>query len=459
MNKEILRLEGVTVAKGGITYLNNFSMWIKQSEILGLLSIDQQGIEQLIELIVSNSPIKYGKVFWNEELINDSMWTNVQTNQIHVINEKLRLIPDLTIADNVFVLRKNFKKLVINEAVLEREVQRILDEIQISIKADTLAKDLKPFERCVIELVKAVVSGAKLIIVQHIDEMIGQEELARFYQLMRYYERKGIAFLCISHHHEDVFRIAERVVIYERGEIVKVLYSEQMNEENLAPYIQKIEKHSVTRNRTNKPVLELKNVKTRNADKVDIRIYSGRCTTILEQGHKLTGSVVPITEEGQHPFEGEVFCEGRAVKSKKEFRQLQDKIMIVPEDPTNNFLFIDQSFMYNLAFLADRKIKKSVVPARVLYSIRKEWKKVFDKYMDKVDLLEMPLADLYSLVYYKVILYRPQIVYLIQPFAGADMNLRIHIAKLIIKLKEENIAVVLLSNYVTDILAVADEVI
>jgi len=456
MDKEILRLDNVTVQFDGITYLKNLNLWIKESEIVGLINIEQQGIEQLIELIVDNHPIQYGKIFLNDVLINDSIQMKAQTNEIYVIDQQLRLIPDLTVADNIFVLRKGFRKWVINTETLETEVQKVLKELEIPIEPNVLVKDLKPFERCVIEFIKAVLSGSKLVIIQHISEMINLNELRSFYELMKYYKKKGMSFLYIGHHHEDVFQIAERVLIYEHGEIIKVLHENQMNLEHLAPYIDKIGEHKKSNNRGSTPILELQNIKLKGMDARNICLRVGECTTIIDQGYGLALQAIDIYAKGKGAFVGDMIYKGKAI-GRKEALQLQDKVLIIPEDPVNRFLFLDHSFMYNLAFLADKKLNKTLMPSRVLESIKKEWGGVFHQYMEAVQIADMPLKELYSLVYYKVILYRPEIVYLIQPFAGADMHLRIHISELIVKLKEENIAIALLTNHVADVRAVTDE--
>lgn len=457
MNREILRIDGVTLERDDITYLNNFSLWMKKGEILGLISTDQQGLEQLIDLIVENTPVKYGKVYFNEELVNDYIQSNPAGNNAYVINQKLRLIPDLTVTDNMFVLRKGFKKLVINSSTLEASVQEVLDQLNIKVQADAMGKDLLPFEKCVVELIKAVLSGVKLIIAQGISEMVSFSELKVFYELMRHYQQQGISFLYIGHHHEDVFEIAERVVLYDNGEIIKVLYPDQMNTDNINPYVKIIKGQKREADEQTSPVLVLKELAAKNSGRLDFSIYSGKCTTILDQDHSLPNNVIDITDKKVETFEGTIIFEGKQIIRNKELKALQNQTLVIPEDPVNHFLFLNQSVMYNLAFLVDRKIRKSIISGRIIDSIKKEWDEIFCPYVAETELTDIPLNVLYSLAYYKVMLYHPKIVYLVQPFSGVDMYLRVHIAELIMKLKEEHIAVILLTNFVADSLAVTDQ--
>lgn len=457
MNKEILRIDGVTLQIDNTMYLHNINLSIRQGEILGAISTDQQGMEELVELIVNNTPIKFGRVYFAEELVNDYLQMSTLPNPAYVIDQKLRLIPDLTVADNVLVLRKSFKQHIINSAALERQVQVVLDQLGMSIRADHISKELTPFERCVVELIKAIMSDAKLIIIQNISEMISFAGLQMFHKMMLHYQKSGVSFLYIGHHHDDVFKIANRAVIYENGEIIKILYREQMNVENITPYVKVIKEQDNEQSEDVNPVLELVDVHTKSNQGLNIRVYSRKCTTVLDQDYNTIKDILDITDKKMNPYIGSIIFEGKKITGKDQLRAMQGNVLMIPEDPIHTFLFLNQSFVYNLAFLADKKLKKSILSSHIIDSIKKEWKAVFRDCIDKTDLGGVSLKDLYSLIYYKVILYRPKVVYLMKPFVGVDMYLRVHIAELIRKLKEENIAIVLVTNYVADTLAVTDE--
>ena len=110
MRTQILRLESVTLKQNNITYLNNLSLWMKSGEILGVISTSQQGLKQLMLLLVDNLPIESGKVFFEGTLVNDYCQISRRNNPVCIIDYKLRLVPDLTVTDNVFILQERFKK-------------------------------------------------------------------------------------------------------------------------------------------------------------------------------------------------------------------------------------------------------------------------------------------------------------------------------------------------------------
>jgi len=459
MKKEVLRIEGITVEKDEIIYLDNLSLWIAEGEVLGLIAANQHGLEELIDIILENNPLRYGQVYFDGQLVNDYIRGGRGENKVCVIDNRSRLIPELTVADNTFVLRKGFRKYVIDDKVLEKQVQQVLDELGTAVRADQLVRKLSAFERCVVELIKAVMSGTKLIIIREISEMISYGDLQKFYQLINYYKEWGITFLYIGHHHEDVFQICTRFMLYESGEIVKIFYPEDMDEEHIAPFVQPIEEKSAAKRGSQNPVLELKEITSRTIRELSCVAFSGECLTILDKDHTILYDLVGILTGEGAISRGEICLAGTAAFNQKQIRRMRDHILVVPENPVRHYLFKDQSYLYNLCFQVDKKIGRSMIPKKVKQSIIKEWQEQIGTYINAPDLSGLPIKALYDLVYYRVLLYRPRVAVLMQPFSGGDMYLRVHIANLIMKLKEKNIAVIVLTSYVADALAVTDQLV
>ncbi|MFT4004583.1 MAG: ATP-binding cassette domain-containing protein [Lacrimispora sp.] len=168
MRKEILRLNNVTLEENGERYLDNLNLYILQGEIMGLIVSDAKGSTQLIHLICHNIPISFGGVYYEDKRVNHYSYSDFTDNRVYVIEERGRLIDSLTISDNLFVMRKGFKKYIINSKVLDSQAERLMAEIGFSIDPRRRADSMTAFERCVTELLKAILSGCKLIILDRI---------------------------------------------------------------------------------------------------------------------------------------------------------------------------------------------------------------------------------------------------------------------------------------------------
>ena len=140
MKQEILRFENVTCKKDGAVYLDNFSFYMTAGEIVGMLSVNDRGIQELIELTAKNHPIDAGRVYMGGKLVNSYLNQEETSNRIYQIDQKSSLINDLSIADNLFVMRPGFKKQVINEWVLREQADRVLKQLSMERIRDELFK-------------------------------------------------------------------------------------------------------------------------------------------------------------------------------------------------------------------------------------------------------------------------------------------------------------------------------
>ena len=123
MKEEVLRMDRVTYLEQGVTELNHFCLTIDAGEIVGLIPVNDTGITSLFKLLRQNLPIHYGYVYYHSQLVNHWQHSDGSYNRIALIENRSGLADDLTVADNVFVLRQGFKKRVIRRKVLSRQLQ------------------------------------------------------------------------------------------------------------------------------------------------------------------------------------------------------------------------------------------------------------------------------------------------------------------------------------------------
>ena len=137
---------------------------------------------------------------------------------------------------------------------------------------------------------------------------------------------------------------------------------------------------------------------------------------------------------------------------------IDENILILSGDPTEKNLFKDMSYLDNLMFMLDRRLKKSIIKNSIRRSIYREYKDVAGDSINEKNLKNLKFTELIKLVYLKVLIYRPKFVYCIQPLARGDMLARVKILGLIKELMSEGISVLIVSTNCSDLLEVADRV-
>ncbi len=457
MREEILRMENVTKVYDGVTYLDNINLQIYKGEIMGLIPIDRQGKSELVQLLCQNSPIDYGRIYINNELVNYYEHSTNSMNRVYVIDQKSKLIQDLTVSDNIFVLRRSFKKYVINNKVLKGQVNRFLKEMEIQIDPGELVANLNPFEQCIVELLKAVINGSNLIIISDISNILSVVDLNQLYRLIHYYSDKGFTFLLIGSHHEEIFAICDRVALMKDGSVIKVLDEQEKKSELIHVYtISFNDTKPKIQGKSEQGILKFDNVFTDHLNNMSFSIKKGECTVLFDMNNTIYKDLLELMNGEQFPRYGQILYNNQKYTKNISKKALQNGISVIPENAVQKMIFYSLSYIDNLTFLVDKKLDINIVRRKIKKSIIREYEGILGKDIYAKDLSGLELTSLYNLVYYRIHLYNPGIVFCLQPFSGADMYLRKHIADLIRELKRKGITVIILAVNISDTLTVAD---
>ncbi|WP_343246508.1 ATP-binding cassette domain-containing protein [Diplocloster hominis] len=456
MREEILRLENVTRVVDDVVLLDKLNLHIFCGEIMGVVCLNGYGQESLIELISQNLPILYGRIYFHEELVNNYAHSSNTLNKVYVIEDPTKLVKDLSVADNVFVLRRGFRNYVIKSHVLNRQLKMLMDELDIQIDGKTQVEVLSPFEKCVVELLKAVTMGVKLIVVRDICNFISSADLPKFQRLIRMYAAQGVSFLYVCNHHEEAFKICDRISLMENGKILRVLERANFRRELIKPYYVNAFHREEIPHKEGNGVLGFHDVVTNNMNGLSFRIEKGECVILLDINHTVADDIVRVMNGEMDVISGEIRLEEKPYRLKSSGEALRAGIAFIGQYPVPGMLFEDMSYIENLCFLLSEKSKRIWFDRRVLKSVIREYEPLIGPDIHAKNITELSLTSLYNLVYYRVHVYHPKILFCVQPFADADMPLRSQIILLIQQLKKKGIAVVILATSFSDSLMVAD---
>jgi len=457
MKQEILRMDRVTRVVDGVVRLDNFNLHVFHGEIVGLLPINDQGKDDLVQLLQQNLPLHYGFVYFGEKLVNSYQRSPMTENRVSVIDRRSRLVDDLTVADNVCVLRRGFKKYLVEPRVLRGQLEGAMQELDVPLSADETVAELSAYERCVVELLKAKVTGVRLVVVREISNLLAADDLERFLTLLRRFAAEGLSFLYLCSHHEEAFTACDRVALMENGSVVLTL--ERPFESDEAIWHHSLDfrraplpppEHPAGR----QPAVHVCCAGGGGLDGLDFSVWPGECVVLLDRNNTALTELMSLMNREHPPESGTVLVAGMPY-GPGALRPGQE-IGVISEDPVHSMIFPEMTALDNLCFLADRREPRIWRSRGLRRSIAREYAALIGDTVYASDVTALSHRQRYDLVYYRMHLYHPGAVFCMQPFLGADMYLRHHIITLLGALRERGIATVLLSVNIADSLSVAD---
>jgi ribose transport system ATP-binding protein len=459
MRQEILRMERVSYLEQGVTQLDSFNLSIQAGEIMGLLPINNHGLTALLRLLQRNAPLKYGYVYYREEQVNTWRSSKQRGNRIGLIRSESALVEGLTVADNIFVLRPGVKTWVLSPKVLEKQLAPFLESIDIFIPATAYVGELTPFEKAVVDVLKSVVAGCRLIILQDISANICEAELKKIYRLLRHYASQCVSFLYIDFHFEELMQICDKVALMSNGTIVKTLNCKEATPDVFHSYTS--EYTGMVRWQTRRakpdcptlpPVFEARNICEGLINGLSFTAAGGECVVLQSVDSQILGDMLSALSGEKPPKTGEILiCNRKAEQA--------GDIAVIQELPTDTMLFNELSYLDNLCFTLDRKLPEIWHDDKLREGIRREFEGVLGAEVFDMRVEALSETQKYELVYNRIALQKPKAVLCVQPFRRADMKLRMHIWRMIKMLLEKGIAVIILAINLSDSLSLADKLI
>lgn len=461
MRQELLRWDHVNYHESGIVLLDDFSLNIFKGEIVGFIPVNDHGLSAFLHLLRINAPLEDGYIYYKEVLVNSWKKAEKELNRICIISDESSLIDDLSVADNIFIFRPNARIRIIDSSLLIKQLQPFLDDIHVSILAEARIKDLSVFERVIVEILKAVVGGYQLIVLSEISTLVSDAELSKLREIMRHYIRQGFSFLYISPHFEEMFQVCSSIALMLNGRIEKVFRKEEMKADLLLSFTtayDELVRQRFERKRDfsmdSAHVFEVQSETPDFLCGLSFSVAKGECLVIQALDKRIDDEILNTYYGENISKKGTFFIDGEEIHIER-----SRDVAFIQEVPGESMLFPDLSILDNLCFTVDHRVKSIWARSSIKKSIILEYGDLLGRDVFEKKIEELSESQKIRLVYARVRLQKPKVVFCIQPFKGADLKHRMLIWEQINGLLERGIAVVIFAVNLADSLSLADRLI
>lgn len=465
MKKEILRLQDVTYKKQNTIIFRNMTFNILKGDIMGIIPMNSYGMDELLDVIVNNLPLYYGYVYYQDKCVNSWKEEKHSRNRICLIDSETSLVNGLDVLTNVFTLRTGFGQEILNEKMLTMQLQPFIDELGVSIDPFMPVEKLPAYKRVMVELLRAIVAGYHLIIIREISTVISEDELGKLFDIMRYYTGKGFTFLYVSYHFEEIQQVCTRAILMSEGSINLIFDKEQIkkgiSEDNYIDYYNHVSQRLLYRARGNVPtaesrkeVLYVRDMSGKYLEHFQFSVYKGECLVIQSLDTRMYNEFLEILEKEGGFKDVDMLVEGKKVSDYR-----TRKIAFMKEEATQTMLFDDLTVRDNICIGLDRKAPNIWLKKRIQKSVQEEYYRIFGEDIFDCYINELSDEQKTRVIYMRILLEKPEVVFMVQPFKHAGTPHRMQVWELQTLLLERGISIVILAMNMSDSLTIADRVI
>ena len=219
----ILQVKNLSKHFGGLVAVDNVSLEVYPGEVVGLLGDNGAGKSTLIKLISGVHRPDSGQVIFDGSEVSFATPLDARRIGIETIYQDLALCENLDASANIFLGREPIvRKLGIlrelDYSYMQNESRQVLEQLDIQIpNLKRPIRQLSGGQRQAVAIARAVYWNARLMIMDEPTAALGVPEQLKVLELVRTLRERGVPIILISHNMQDVFAVADRVIVMRRG--------------------------------------------------------------------------------------------------------------------------------------------------------------------------------------------------------------------------------------------------
>ena len=462
-----VRMQSIHKSFGDVKILKGVELEIKDGEVHALMGENGAGKSTMIKVLTGVYTKDSGEIFIDDEQVEINTIKDSEKYRIAYVHQELNVIRQLSICDNIFL----GKELKTKQGLLDtKKMNEICKEklYQLGIghlSPDTLVGDLSVGYQQMIEIAKALLIDAKLVILDEPTAALTNKEIENLFEIISKLKLEGVSFLYVSHRMNEIFRMCDRVTVLRDGQYIGVEKIDTINEEKLVEMMtgKSIDnlylKEEVS---VGKVVLEVKNISRKNEFE-DINFF-------VKEGEVLgfAGLMGSGRSEIMHAIfgstkldSGKIFIDGMEKKINSPIDAKKNGIAFVTEDRKEEGLILDFDIKENFVIPSLKNFLKGVVVQELQIS------NVIDSYIKSLKIRtsgrDQKIKNLsggnqQKVVFAKWLETNPKILILDEPTRGVDVGAKKEIYEVINNLKKQGVAIILVSSELAEVIGVADRV-
>jgi ribose transport system ATP-binding protein len=215
-----LSVRGIGKSFGGIQVLSGIDLDVFEGEVLAIVGENGAGKSTLSSIIAGLLLPDAGAMWWEGSPYAPASPGDAMVSGVGLIHQEMRLLPALSVAENVFVGRLPKRNGFIDRENMRRRAAEQLHRLGLDISATTPVHRLSVAAQQQVEIAKALTLDAKLLILDEPTAALGGAETERLFSQIDRLKTQGVSFIYISHRLDEIARIADRIVVLRDGNLV-----------------------------------------------------------------------------------------------------------------------------------------------------------------------------------------------------------------------------------------------
>ena len=468
-------VENITKKYPGVVALDKVSMELLPGKVNAIVGENGAGKSTLMKILSGVTNEYEGRILFNGEEIFFANVREAQARGIAIIHQELNLIPYLSIRENIFLGREMLDRWgLLDKKAMKAKTDILLRRLKLEVDPESLVADLKVGQQQVVEIAKALLTDAEVIIMDEPTSAISDKEVEVLFEIINDLRKENKIIVYISHKLDELFRIADRYIVMRDGCMIesgemKEVTQDRLIQKMVGREIQIIRKQGDAALHQDQ-LLRVENLSLQHPERksekilknISIQLKRGEIIGLFGlMGAGRTELLESLFGLHAGRISGDIYVDGEHSFFRSPSDAIRSGIALVPEDRKKDGLVLDLDVRTNISLTNLDKIEEG------LFINNKREGDLARKYIselkiktpsDKQKARNLSGGNQQKIVLAKWLARNPKILLLDEPTRGIDISAKNEIYRLMLNLTALGIGIIMASSELPEILAVSDRV-
>ena len=473
-NKYALQMVNISKEFPGVKALENVNFQVKKGEIHALCGENGAGKSTLMKVLSGVYPFGTysGKIIIDGVEVQFNDIKESQDAGIAIIYQELALVPEMTIAENIFLGSDLMREKIINWEKLYSAALKWLDLIGLDLDPQTKLKDLTVGKQQLIEIAKALTKNANILILDEPTSALTESEAEILFEILKKLKAEGVTCIYISHKLDEVLAIADSVTVLRDGQTISTDPSGHLTEYDIVskmvgreltefyPYEERKIGEEVFR--VSNYTFYKKETQEELVRNISFRLRKGEILGVSGlMGAGRTELFVSLFGGYNGKKTGDVFIDGKLVDLNRPIDSIYHGFAYVSEDRKRYGLIPEMNIIRNTTLASLDKVKRNrLLDGDLELEKTEEYAKKMNLKTYSLEVLVDQLSggNQQKVVLSKWLLTNPKVLVLDEPTRGIDVGAKFEIYKVMVSLAKQGVGIILISSELQEVLGMSDRI-
>ncbi|HOB11633.1 MAG TPA: sugar ABC transporter ATP-binding protein [Syntrophomonadaceae bacterium] len=466
-----LHMKGISKSFPGVRALSNVDFEAEKGEVHAIAGENGAGKSTLIKILSGAYLPDEGQIFLDGKELSITDPHSGREQGISVIYQELSLIPNMTVAENIFLANMPKRLGAVKWQEMRQRSHDVLQEIGFDISPNAKVRDLSIVQQQAVEIAKILVEETKIVVMDEPTALLPPREVKTLFEVINKLRAKGVTVLYISHRLDELFQIADRITVLRDGTKIGTVKPQDINQDELIqmmigrkPAERQYWKPERAEMLKNAPVvLEVEGLGDgKNLKNVSLSVRKGEILGIAGLVGSGNSEILQCIFGAKQAVSGRIKIQGKEIKSFEPATSIKNSLAFLPADRKNLGLVLGMTIKRNISltgldqlsnFFVVKNHQENAVVDQLI-------KKLRIKSRSREQMVEtLSGGNQQKVVMAKWLLPECQILMFDEPTRGIDVGARSEIYELMLEYVDQGGTIVMVSSDMQELLAVCDRII